>query len=148
MHMTIHTGVKNHSCSQCGKSFSQRGNLITHMANHTEVKKTKVVPPPPKARSCRPREPPPERPPPSPPKASGMGSLQQGPRVRDCAREPGHNPNAEGRCYSTPVEFGNPGSYRSHEQRIQEWELNQKYGWHDDQNYYYKHLYVDESWSD
>ena len=101
------------------------------MATYTKVKKTKVVPSPPKARSCRPKEPPPERPPPSPPKASGNENLQ-----------------AEGRCYRTPVEFGNPGSYRSHEQRIQEWELNQKYGWHDDQNYYYKHLYVDESWSD
>ena len=105
------------------------------------MKTTKAVPPPPKVRSCRPTEPPPERSHHSPPNYFEMGGLQLGPRVRDCAREPVHNPNAEGRCYSTPVEFGNPGSYRSYEQRIQDWELSQRYVWQEDQNY---HSYLDE----
>ena len=136
------------TCTKCGKRSSNREDIVAHRCTHTEVKNTKAVPPPPKARSCRPKEPPPERSHHSPPNYFEMGGLSLGPRVRDCAREPVHNPNAEGRCYSSPVEFGNPGSYQTHEQRIQDWELNQRYDWQDDQNYYYKHLYVNESWSD
>ena len=37
--MTSHTGVKYHSCNQCGKSFNQRSNLKTYMTSHRSKKK-------------------------------------------------------------------------------------------------------------
>ena len=40
--MTTHTGAKNHSCNQCGKSFSYRGSLITHMTTLTAVEKDNI----------------------------------------------------------------------------------------------------------
>ena len=62
---------------------------------------TKVVPPPPKARSCRPKEPQYARPLP----------------------------------ISSYPDVGNPGSMGNYWQRIQEWEWNQQYGYHNDQEF-------------
>lgn len=34
-HMNVHSGVRKHVCSFCGKAFSQRGNLTCHLNIHT-----------------------------------------------------------------------------------------------------------------
>lgn len=37
-HMNVHSGVRRHVCSFCGKAFSQRGNLTCHLNIHTGYK--------------------------------------------------------------------------------------------------------------
>ena len=87
------------TCTKCGKRSSKREDIVGHRCTHTEVKNTKAVPPPPKARSCRPKEPPPERSHHSPPNYFEMGGLYLAPRVRDRSREPAHKSYVEGRYY-------------------------------------------------
>merc|ERR1711888_36298 len=62
---------------------------------------TKAVPPPPRARPCRPKEPPPQKSHHSPPNYLDMGGIFVGP----------------------------PGYNASYEQRRKDWELSHKIGW-------------------
>ena len=77
---------------------------------------TKAAPPPPRARPCRPKEPPPQKPNHSPPNYLDMGGIFVGP----------------------------PGYNASKEQRLKDWELSHKIGWQNFLNSYAKHEYVND----
>ena len=88
------------TCMKCGKRSSKTEDIVAHRCDHT------AVPPPQKARSCRPKQPTPERAHHSPPNYLDMGGIYLGP----------------------------PGYNQSYEQRIKEWELCQRHGWQEDYN--------------
>ena len=69
------------TCMKCGKRSSKTEDIVAHRCDHT------AVPPPQKARSCRPKQPTPERAHHSPPNYLDMGGIYLGPLGYDASYE-------------------------------------------------------------